>query len=176
MARHRPIQHGTADGAGLGHQGDVTAHQLGGDAGGGVEAVLGPEHAQGVGAENADAMATRRLHDLVLQVGASLVGLGEARRINNGHVHALGAALAQDAGYCWRGGGDQRQIERLIDLLQAGIAALAGDLFVFGVDGEAGSLESALDQVAEDQASHGFRIVAGAEYGNAGGNEQRIHV
>jgi hypothetical protein len=79
-------------------------------------------------------------------------------------------------GIAGAGGGDQRQIEWLIDLLQAGIAALAGDLLVFGVDGEAGSLESALDQVAEDQATHGLRIVAGAEYGNPGGNEQRIHV
>ena len=112
--------------------------------------------------------------DLAFQFDAGGADFLEARRNDDGGLHAFLGAIVDDAGH---GGGrrhDHGQIHRLgylRDMLVGLDAQHAGPL---RIDGEDGAAERAADQVPENGASHGAGGFGGADDRHGFGSEEYI--
>ena len=171
----RPVQHGGAQGAGLGHQGQV-AGEGGTLAEGGVEADGGPLDAQAIGADEADVVLARHGHDGFLQGDALGAHLPEAGRQDDGMADAARAAILEHLGHGGRGRGDQGQLGGFRQFAGIAVAVLAVDHVMLGIDREHHAGEAGFAHVLEQGAGDGVLLFADAEHGDGTGIEQGVEV
>jgi hypothetical protein len=166
-----PVEDGRTEGAGLGDQADGA---LDGAAAGeaGVEPELRAQHAETVGAEQADAVTAGVLDGVLFEHLAARAGIGEAGRDHHGGLGA-GAAAGIDNGRDAVGlGGDDHQVEALGDVLDALVTGHAEHLVVLGIDGEQLTFEPRLQHVADEHVAQGIFPFGGADDGDRAGFEE----
>ena len=108
---------------------------VGRDAGkSGIEAKIGANDTQAVGAKNADAIATRDFQCFSFKRCAGVSGFSETRRDDDDVFDAAAAALLDQVGDCSRAGGNDCQIDAGANVFNRLIGFDVEDGFVFGID------------------------------------------
>ena len=170
-----PVQYAGADGARLGDQRQPPGPAVGVQEGG-VEPDLRSHEAEAVGPEQPQVVVGRRLPQLLLQPDPGRSGLAETGGEHQGDVHLAVAALTYHFEHCFGRGGDDRQVDRLIEGRQVRVAGHPLDTFVPGVDREQPALEFLLEQVVKDTGADGVFPLTGAKDGDAAGPKEAVQV
>ncbi len=165
-----------AHAAALRHQADV-AYALvgwegleGGHEGGdGASAQMGQSHA--VGADDAHAAALREVDQGLLPLQAFAADFRKARRIDNGRWNALGMAALEHGQHFVHGQREHGDVGRHGQRLHVGIAAVAGQLRVFGVDRKDLSVELKARQMVQCHAAYARGIARGTDHSDRAGVE-----
>ena len=168
-ARLRPVQHGGDQRVGLRDQGQLARLGRGGrDAG--VQVRVRRQQAHAVGPQDAQQPGARGVQHGLLLLGR------EAGADDHG---GLGAGLGQLPDQIVHRGGrgaDHGQLRHAGQIAHAGIAALAGQLLVFGVERPERALEAAGVHVAPQRGAGRKRPLGGADDRHRLRMEQRVEV
>ncbi|EPJ38138.1 hypothetical protein STAFG_4823 [Streptomyces afghaniensis 772] len=176
----QPGQQGDADGAGLGEQADAArARRLGRE--GGVEPYPwgGVDDAEGVRPDDPHAVRARVPHECALAFAPLGAALGVSGGDHDQPLHAVFAALGDDLGHMFGRHGDDREVDRAVDVPHRAVGGNPVELLlplgqcpVHGV--EAAGVPGVAD-VAEDAAAHAARGAPGSDDGDRAGGEQPLH-
>ncbi len=176
----QPGQQGDADGAGLGEESDPAgAWHLGGE--GGVEPDLrgGVDEAEGVRADDPHAVGARVPHEGALAFTALGAAVGVPGGDDDETLYAVFAALGDGLGDVLGGYGDDRQVDRAVDVADRAVGGHPvefplplGEGLVHGVEA---AREPGVADVAENAAAHAAGVASGADDGDRAGREQPLH-
>lgn len=173
--RLRPVHDGRAQGAGLRHQRQPAGPRLTLTECG-IEPQRRSHQAQAVGSDQAHAVLSDNGQYLRFQRLAGIAGFTKAGRDDDRGAHTILAAGTQHVGYRRTRRGNHGKIDRARHYADAGVAGMAVDLLVFGIDGIHRAGKATLTQVGEDAAAHGFGALAGAKHGHGARLEQVLEV
>ena len=169
-----PVQAGGADGAALGDEADDAVRRHAGDEAG-VELPGRADHAQAVGADDAQAGALEGAADLLLDQAALLAQLAAAGGDDDHPAGAGAHALAHHLGRGGDGHGDDGQVGERRRVGDGAEGFEAVYLFEVGVHRQDGAVIAAVDEVLDKGMTDGIRLVAGADHGDAFRVEELFH-
>ena len=112
--------------------------------------------------------------DLALERLAGLAGLLEARGDDHHGAHALAAARFERGEHVRLRHGDDRQVHRVGDVLDGGVALHAVHDRRLRVHREHLSLELERQQVVQDAAADAAAVARGADDGDRAGMEEQV--
>ena len=119
-----------------------------------------------VRADEGDAGVGRGARELGLGLFAGVAGLGEAGGDGHRGAHAGGAALGDHLRQLARADGEQREVRRRRQVLEAGRDGQAEELAALGVHRVDGALEPAGEDVLERRAAPAGDVAGGADDGD----------
>ena len=174
VAHGGPVQAGGADGAALRNEADDAVRRHAGDEAG-VELPGRPDHAQAVGADDAQARALEGAADLLLDQAALLAQLAAAGGDDDHPAGAGAHALADHLRRHGDGHGDDGQVGERRRIGDGAVGLESVHLFQVGVHRQNGAVVTAVDEVLDKGVTDGIRLVAGADDGDAFRVEELFH-
>ena len=169
------IENGCAEGAGLGHEGDLASGRRVFREGG-IHGREGMDETQTVGAEDAHVVPPGDICDRVLRDQAFVPRFAETCRYDNHRAYAKGAAGLEGIEDHLCGDGDYREVDGLSDLPGALIGPKAEKLIFAGVYRINFTREAAFDQVKENGVAWFVDTVRCADYGDGSGGDKSFQI